>query len=50
MQKEILKQKNVKLPEELLEKLKEAAWANRRSEQQEITIRLEKSFDETVKP
>ncbi|PHM39262.1 hypothetical protein Xmau_02866 [Xenorhabdus mauleonii] len=48
MKKEILKQKNVRLPEDLIWKLKEAALKNRRSEYQEIIIRLEKSFDETV--
>ncbi|MBI6548582.1 Arc family DNA-binding protein [Xenorhabdus lircayensis] len=46
MKKEILKQKNVRLPENLIWKLKEAALKNRRSEYQEIIIRLEKSFDD----
>ncbi|MBD2779080.1 Arc family DNA-binding protein [Xenorhabdus szentirmaii] len=34
------------MPEELIWKIKEAAVKNRRSENQEMIIRLEKSFDE----
>ncbi|MBD2799511.1 Arc family DNA-binding protein [Xenorhabdus sp. M] len=48
MKKEITKQKNARMPEELIWKIKEAAAKNRRTESQEMIIRLEKSFDETV--
>ncbi|WP_152669830.1 MULTISPECIES: Arc family DNA-binding protein [Xenorhabdus] len=47
MQKETVKQKNIRLPAELFWKIKDAALKNRRAEYQEIIIRLERSFDET---
>ncbi|MBD2797245.1 Arc family DNA-binding protein [Xenorhabdus sp. 18] len=46
METVIIKQKQVRMPEELIWKIKEAAVKNRRSENQEMIIRLEKSFDE----
>ncbi|CDH26415.1 Arc family DNA-binding protein [Xenorhabdus bovienii] len=48
MKKETIKQKNTRMPEELIWKIKEAAVKNRRSENQEMIIRLEKSFNEMV--
>ncbi|MBG5919418.1 Arc family DNA-binding protein [Providencia stuartii] len=45
---EVVKQKQVRMPEDLIWKIKEAAVKNRRSENQEILIRLESSFDERV--
>ncbi len=45
---EVVKQKQVRMPEDLIWKIKEAAVKNRRSENQEMLIRLESSFDERV--
>lgn len=48
MDLEVIKQKQVRMPEDLIWKIKEAAVRNRRSENQEMLIRLESSFDERV--
>ncbi|MBD2816565.1 Arc family DNA-binding protein [Xenorhabdus sp. Flor] len=48
MKKEITRQKNARMPEELIWKIKEAAAKNRRTENQEMVIRLEKSFDAEI--
>ncbi|MBG3131349.1 Arc family DNA-binding protein [Proteus myxofaciens] len=48
MDLEVIKQKQVRMPEDLIWKIKEAAVRNRRSENQEMLIRLEGSFDERV--
>ncbi|CAB5644595.1 hypothetical protein ABN306_06990 [Providencia huaxiensis] len=48
MQKEITKQKLLRTPESLFWKIKEAAARSKRTENQEMLLRLEMSFDERV--
>ncbi|HGW4593126.1 Arc family DNA-binding protein [Proteus vulgaris] len=44
----VIKQKQVRMPEDLIWRIKEAAVKGRRSENQEMLMRLEMSFDERV--
>lgn len=48
MKAETVKQKQVRMSEDLIWKIKEAAARGRRSENQEMLMRLEMSFDERV--
>ncbi|EJD6508466.1 Arc family DNA-binding protein [Providencia rettgeri] len=48
MKKANNKQKVVRMSEDLVCKIKEAAYRNRRSENQEMLLRLEMSFDDRV--
>ncbi|HED3889423.1 TPA: hypothetical protein ACWL6U_004056 [Morganella morganii] len=48
MKKETVKQKQVRMSEDLIWKIKEAAVRGRRSENQEMLMRLEMSFDARV--
>ncbi|MBS3857709.1 MULTISPECIES: hypothetical protein [Proteus] len=48
MKKETTKQKLLRTPESLLWKIKEAAARSKRTENQEMLLRLEMSFDDRV--